>query len=125
MLEIMIFPTPLCVVGMKRRSHLVSIILCTKMPYFWYWIVRILPINFSLNCKLNVTQQLKSIKPIPLEFPNTEYAKMPQRKYGEISDALTKYILGTIAANKDARWTFLFMHKPVWKNENETNFKKN
>ncbi len=76
----------------------------------------------ELQIKRNAA--IEVYKTNPAEFPNTEYAKMPQRKYGEISDAQTKYILGTIAANKDARWTFLFMHKPVWKNENETNFKK-
>jgi len=80
--------------------------------------------QFFSDFKIKRNEAIAIYKQNPAEFPETEYAKMPQRKYGEISDAQTKYVTDTIEANRDVRWTFLFMHKPVWKDENETNFKK-
>ena len=80
--------------------------------------------QFFSDFKVKRSEAIAVYKKNPAEFPNTEYAKMSQRKYGEISDAQTKYVTDTIEANKEARWVFLFMHKPVWKDESESNFKK-
>ena len=44
----------------------------------------------------------------------TEYFKMPERRTGEISPTQTAYFEEVIKENRDVRWTFLFMHKPVW-----------
>ena len=80
--------------------------------------------QFFSELKVKRNEAIAVYKSDPAEFANTEYAKMPQREYGEISDAQTRYVIDTIEANRDVRWVFLFMHKPVWKDENETNFKK-
>ncbi|MEH6593468.1 MAG: DUF1330 domain-containing protein [Halioglobus sp.] len=80
--------------------------------------------QFFSELKVKRNEAIAVYKSNPADFDNTEYAKMAQRKYGEISDAQTKYVTDTIEANRDARWIFIFMHKPVWKDENESNFKK-
>ena len=43
-----------------------------------------------------------------------EYYQMPERMTGEIGPELRDY--------PDVRWTLLFMHKPVWQNEDEPDF---
>ncbi|MEP4485535.1 metallophosphoesterase family protein [Marinobacter alexandrii] len=67
---------------------------------------------------------LEVYKQNPADFAQTEYAKMPERAFGIISDAQVTYALNAIEENKNARWTFIFMHKPVWKDKNDVNFKK-
>ncbi|MEL7163607.1 MAG: metallophosphoesterase, partial [Bacteroidota bacterium] len=37
---------------------------------------------------------------------------------GTISDAQYTWIEETLAANRDVRWTFLFLHQPLWDQEN-------
>jgi len=76
------------------------------------------------DLKSNRNHALAVYKKNPAAFEDTEYAKMPERSYGVISDAQTDYVLKAIEANRGVRWTFIFMHKPVWKDENESNFKK-
>jgi 3',5'-cyclic AMP phosphodiesterase CpdA len=60
----------------------------------------------------------------PAAFDDTEYANMPERSFGNIGEVQTAYALKAIEENKDVRWTFVFMHKPVWKDKNDTNFKR-
>ncbi|WOH35800.1 metallophosphoesterase [Thalassotalea fonticola] len=67
---------------------------------------------------------IKVYKKDPRDFAYTEYAQMDQRKYGEISQAQVDYFSKVINDNKDVRWTFLFMHKPVWQDVKEQNFKQ-
>lgn len=45
------------------------------------------------------------------------YFQMPERITGEISDTQTKYFERVISRNPNVRWTFILMHKPVWKKE--------
>ncbi len=59
---------------------------------------------------------------LPEKWPETEYFNMPERKTGSIRQEQSAYFQQVIAANPDVRWTFLFMHKPVWRNENATEF---
>lgn len=51
----------------------------------------------------------------------TAYFQMPERVTGEVSDAQSAYFEKVIAANPDVRWTFVFMHKPVWQREGKGN----
>ncbi|CAH0991134.1 3',5'-cyclic adenosine monophosphate phosphodiesterase CpdA [Sinobacterium norvegicum] len=80
--------------------------------------------DFFADLKLKRNEAIAIYNNNPVDYPNTAYAKMPQREYGEISAAQTQYMTDTIAANKQVRWVFLFMHKPVWQDDNESNFKK-
>jgi len=41
-----------------------------------------------------------------------------------IGDAQTAYLADAIGKNRDARWTFVFGHKPMWVAEDQGNFKK-
>lgn len=53
------------------------------------------------------------------EFENSEYMKMDERTLGILSGEQITYFEKVIAANPEVKWTFLFMHKPVWQRENE------
>ena len=45
------------------------------------------------------------------------YFQMPERMTGEISDKQSEYFEKAIKENPNVRWTFILMHKPVWKKE--------
>ncbi len=53
------------------------------------------------------------------EFRKSEYMNMEERSLGFLSDIQTEYFEKVIDNNPEVRWTFLFMHKPVWQRENE------
>ena len=55
-------------------------------------------------------------------FEDTEYYKMPERTYGDIGEQQLEYFKKVLNENKNVRWTFLFMHKPIWKNKNNKKF---
>ena len=55
-------------------------------------------------------------------FQQTEYFRAPERSTGNVSAEQADYFLDVIARHADVRWTFLFMHKPVWKNDQEREF---
>ncbi|MCH8070500.1 MAG: hypothetical protein IIA09_01025 [Proteobacteria bacterium] len=59
---------------------------------------------------------------LPEQWPETECFNMPERKTGSVRQEQSTYFQQVIAANPDVRWTFLLMHKPVWRNENATDF---
>jgi hypothetical protein len=44
------------------------------------------------------------------------YFSMPERKTGYMSTEQSEYFTMVIENNPDVRWTFIFMHKPVWQN---------
>ncbi len=52
------------------------------------------------------------------------YFKMPERVTGEISDDQSAYFEKVIATNPNVRWTFVLMHKPVWKREGDRNLSR-
>ena len=55
-------------------------------------------------------------------YQMTEYANLPERVSGNITDEQSAYFQKAIADNPDVLWTFLFMHKGPWKREGEVNF---
>jgi hypothetical protein len=59
--------------------------------------------------------------PNPELAANAEYLQMPERNLGHISGEQSSYFEKIIKENDQVRWTFLFMHKPVWKKEGEGN----
>lgn len=54
----------------------------------------------------------------------TEYARLPERTFGEIGEQQMRYFLDVIDATPDARWTFLFMHKAPWAGAGDRRFHK-
>lgn len=45
---------------------------------------------------------------------HSDYYKMPERRTGRISPEQSEYFKKVLADNPNVKWTFLFMHKPVW-----------
>jgi predicted phosphodiesterase len=62
--------------------------------------------------------------PNPKDARQMDYFKMPERATGEIGTEQSAYFEKVIAENPDVRWTFLFMHKPVWKREGKGNLSR-
>ncbi len=62
--------------------------------------------------------------PNPEQVRQTEYFAMPERATGEIGAEQSAYFEKVIADHPEVRWTFLFMHKPVWKREAEGNLSR-
>lgn len=58
----------------------------------------------------------------PADFPDTAYAKLFERKYGQIRNKQVQYFTKVLQENSDAKWTFVLMHKPMWKQANKTGF---
>ena len=58
----------------------------------------------------------------PDRWPETEFVKMKERYTGSIRSEQANYILKAIADNPNVRWTFVFIHKQVWRNKDATEF---
>jgi 3',5'-cyclic AMP phosphodiesterase CpdA len=58
----------------------------------------------------------------PGVYEETEYYNMPERLTGAIRAEQASYFRQAIAENPSVRWTFLLMHKPVWRDETATEF---
>jgi predicted MPP superfamily phosphohydrolase len=58
------------------------------------------------------------------EANKSEYFQMPERVSGTISDEQSSYFEKVIAENPNVKWTFLLMHKPVWKRESSNNLSR-
>lgn len=54
----------------------------------------------------------------------TKYFSMPERVTGEVSDEQSAYFEKVIEQNPDVRWTFVFMHKPVWQRKAKGNLER-
>lgn len=80
--------------------------------------------DFFEELKNKRNDAIKVYKKDPRDFAYTEYAQMDERKFGEISAEQTEYMVNAIKDNQDVRWTFLFMHKPVWQSKKEQHFKQ-
>ena len=52
-----------------------------------------------------------------------EYYRMPERVAGNIGDEQAAYVKRALAEHPDVRWTFLFLHKPVWQSTNSPGFR--
>lgn len=55
-------------------------------------------------------------------FAQTEYANLPENSFGNVTAEQSRYLVDVIDANPDVRWTFVIVHKPAWRRENEENF---
>jgi len=55
-------------------------------------------------------------------YEESEYYSMPERQTGAIRREQASYFREVIADNPDVRWTFLLMHKPVWRDEGAAEF---
>lgn len=55
-------------------------------------------------------------------YPETEYAKMPETATGRIGAGQSEYFIEVLRRHPGVRWTFLFMHKPVWLRPQEEHF---
>ena len=58
----------------------------------------------------------------PERAQEMEYYQMPERMTGEIGPEQARYFVDVLDDYPDVRWTLLFMHKPVWQNEDEPDF---
>lgn len=54
------------------------------------------------------------------EAANSAYMSAPERNNGAIGEVQAAYFVSALAANKDVRWTFVFVHKPVWRNTGDS-----
>jgi cobalamin biosynthesis Mg chelatase CobN len=52
------------------------------------------------------------------EYTASEYYHMQERKTGSMSETQRIFFEHVLEKNPEAKWTFVLMHKPMWKNEN-------
>ena len=52
-------------------------------------------------------------------YEETEYFKMGERKTGGMGNDQYNYFKTVLENNPQAKWTFVLMHKPLWKREDE------
>ncbi len=50
------------------------------------------------------------------------YYSMPERSFGDIGTEQAAYVQRVLAEHRDVRWTFVFFHKPVWRNPSDPEF---
>ena len=55
-------------------------------------------------------------------FERTEYFRLPERLYGNISATQAEYFRHAIRENPNVRWTFVFLHKAPWERPGEAQF---
>jgi len=51
------------------------------------------------------------------------YYQMPERVVGNVGAEQSAYVQRVLAEHPDVRWTFLFFHKPVWRSEDDPEFR--
>ena len=52
-------------------------------------------------------------------YEETEYYSMPERQLGGMGLEQFEYFKKVLEENKDVKWTFVLMHKPLWQREDE------
>jgi hypothetical protein len=57
------------------------------------------------------------------DFDTTRYFHLPERITGAISKDQVNYFADVLDRHRDVRWTFVFMHKPVWKRDDDMGLK--
>lgn len=65
---------------------------------------------------------LEDLKVRPEKWRETEYYGMAERRTGSVRAEQAAYFRKVITDNPDVRWTFLFVHKQVWRNDDATEF---
>ncbi len=58
----------------------------------------------------------------PEAFASTAYATLPERESGKVGKEQADYFVKAIEDNPNVLWSFVLIHKPAWKAENEQNF---
>jgi hypothetical protein len=58
----------------------------------------------------------------PGDYEQTEYYSMPERTTGAMSEAQAAYFRRVIADHPGVSWTFILMHKPLWRDDSEVDF---
>jgi hypothetical protein len=56
------------------------------------------------------------------DFENMECARMPERFTGNVGPEQSAYFTRVLAEHPEVRWTMLFMHKPVWRDDGDPEF---
>lgn len=69
-------------------------------------------------------QYLDARRNSPATAPSLPYASRLEAKLGEISPDQSAYFEKAIAANPQARWTFILFHKPVYQREDDLGLKR-
>ena len=57
------------------------------------------------------------------DFDTTRYFRMPERVTGAISAKQVDYFATVLEEHQDVRWTFVLMHKPLWKRDDDNGLK--
>ncbi|MEP0366409.1 MAG: metallophosphoesterase [Cyclobacteriaceae bacterium] len=57
-------------------------------------------------------------------WEETKYHKMPESHNGGVSDEQLAYFTEVLGEHDDARWTFVMMHKPLWRREDDNGLRK-
>lgn len=58
------------------------------------------------------------------KFYASAYINSPDSKYGVIRPKQADYFVNVVEQYKDVRWTFVLMHKPVWRRADEQGFSR-
>ena len=66
---------------------------------------------------------IKALREGKTSTDSLEYYRMPERISGGISAEQSAYVQQALTRHPDVRWTFLFFHKPLWRNESDVNFR--
>lgn len=53
------------------------------------------------------------------DFDTTRYFHMSERRTGALSQNQLNYFTDVLDQNQDVRWTFVLMHKPLWKRDDD------
>jgi hypothetical protein len=52
-------------------------------------------------------------------YEESTYYNMPERRLGSLGEEQLRYFQEVLEAQKDVRWTFVLMHKPLWLREDK------
>ena len=58
----------------------------------------------------------------PDSWEESEYYRMPERRYGKVGVEQIAYFQQILARHLDVGWTLLYMHKPAWQSAADTGF---
>lgn len=81
---------------------------------------RMTEIFHARNRAIELLDSGKTVQAMKTEY----FSAMPERVTGEVSDAQSTYFENVIQQSPNVKWTFLFMHKPVWQREGTGNLER-
>lgn len=56
-------------------------------------------------------------------YTNSAYFSMPERRTGAMSEEQSRYFRDVLVRYPDVRWTFVLMHKPLWRDASNAAFR--